>query len=110
VQPPGLPADDPAWAKDDALALLVALEGTIIAVVQVDAYVVPYGRQEVIHSGRRATYSHRLRERASDFAQRSRHSASEFISAGTSDELYVLFFSDQDDAEAAHGTAIVRAG
>jgi hypothetical protein len=110
VQPPGLPVGDLAWVKDDGLAVLRALEGTHVAVLQVDAYAVPYGRQEVIHTGRRAGYLYRLGERASEFAERSRQSATDFISAGASDELFVLLFSDQDDAEAGHGTAAVRAG
>jgi hypothetical protein len=110
MQPPGLPPGDLAWARDDALALLTALEGTPIAVLQADAYVLPYGQQEVIHTGRRVSYFYQLGERASDFARRSRQSAAEFINAGASDELFVLIFSDQDDAEAGHGTAKVRAG
>jgi hypothetical protein len=110
VQPPGLPARDLAWSRDDALVVLTALEGSIIAVLQVDAYVVPYGQREVIHSGRRATYMYRVGEGASEFAERTRHAAGEFINAGAADELFVLLFSGQDDAEAGHGTATVRAG
>jgi hypothetical protein len=86
VQPPGLPAGDFAWSIDEALAVLTVLEGSKIAVLQVDAYVVPYGQQEVIHTGRRIGFLYQLGERASDFARRSRLSAAEFINAGSRDE------------------------
>ena len=110
VQPPGLQAGDVAWSGDDALVVLAALEGSIVAILQVDAYVVPFGQQEVIPTGRRASYLHRLGERALDFAQRSRRAAAAFIDAGSRDELFVLLFSGQDEAEAGHGTARVKAG
>jgi hypothetical protein len=110
VQPPGLPAGDFAWPRDDALGVLKALEGSIIAVLQVDAYVIPYGQQAVIHTGRRAGFIYQRGERASEFAHRSRRSAAEFISAGSRDELFVMLCSGQDDAEAGHGTATVRTG
>ena len=110
MQPPGLPVGDSAWSKDDALVLLMTLEGTPIAVLHVDSYVLlPYGQGEVIHTGRRASYSYGLGERTLEFAQRSRHACGGFINVGANDELYVLFFSEQDDAEAGHGT-VVRAG
>lgn len=110
VQPDGLPPGDLAWSRDDALAVLAALEGTIVAVLQVDAYVVPYGHRDVIPTGRRASYLHLPAERALEFAQRSRRSAAEFIEAGSNDELFVLLFFDQDDADAGYGRAKASAG
>jgi len=109
VQPPGLPEGDFAWSRDDALVVLETLEGSIIAVFEVNVYVVPFGHQDVIDTGRRVTYDYRVGELAVQFAQRSRQAARDFIDAGSSDELFVLFFSGQDDAEAGHGTAKVRA-
>ena len=110
VQPPGLPDGDFAWSRDDALVVLETLEGSIIAVFQVDVYVVPFGHHEVIHAGRRASYDYHVGELALQFAQRSRQLAQDFISAGSSDEVFVLLFSGQDDAEAGHGTSNARAG
>jgi hypothetical protein len=110
VQPPGLPEGDWAWSRDDALAVLGTLEGSIIAVFQVDVYVVPFGHHEVLHTGRRATYNYYVGERALEFANRSRHLAQEFIAGGSTDELFVLIFSGQDDAEAGHGTFEIKAG
>lgn len=110
VQPPGLPPGDLAWSRDDALLVLDALEGSVVAIVQVDAYVVPFGQQEVIPTGRRAGYVYMLGERAADFARRSRQLAAEFIGAGTPDELFALRFSDQDDAESGYGTARIKVG
>lgn len=107
VQPPGLPVGDSAWSKDDALALLATLDASPVAVLHVDSYVLlPYGQGEVIHTGRQATYSYGLGERTLQFAQRSRESASEFIRVGESDELFVLLFSNQDDAEAGYGSVV----
>ena len=110
VQPPGLPESDPAWSRDDALVVLKTLEGSIIAVFQVDVYVVPFGHHDVIPTGRSASYDCNVGELALKFAERSRHLAQEFIAAGSGDELFVLIFSGQDDAEAGHGTFKVRAG
>jgi hypothetical protein len=110
VQPPGLPEGDDAWTQHDALGVLETLAGSIIAVIQVDVYVVPFGHREVIHTGRRASYSYNAGELAFEFAQRSRQLAEEFIKAGSSDELFVLVFSRQDDAEVGRGTFSVRAG
>jgi hypothetical protein len=73
-------------------------------------YVVPFGHQDVIPTGRRATYTYNKGELALQFAERSRQLAGEFVRAGTSDELFVLYFSDQDNVEAGHGTFKVRAG
>lgn len=110
VQLPGLPEDDVAWSKDDAHAVLTALDGWVVAVLQADAYFIPFGQQEVIHTGRRASYVYQLGERALEFALRSRHAAAEFIDAGAPEELFVLLFSDQDDADAGYGTVAVKAG
>jgi hypothetical protein len=110
VQPPGLPEGDLAWSQDDALAVLKTLEGSITAVFQVDVYMVPFGHHDVIPTGRRASYDYNIGELALRFAERSRHLAQEFIAAGSSDELFVLTFSGQDDAESGHGTFKVRAG
>jgi hypothetical protein len=110
MQPPGLPEGDSAWSRDDALVVIETLEGSIIAVLQVDVYVMPFGHQEVIHTGRCASYDYNMGELALQFAQRSRHLAQEFVSAGSGDELFVLLFSGQDDADAGHGTFKVRAG
>lgn len=110
VQPNGLPPGDLAWSRNDALAVMAALEGTIVAVLQVDAYVVPYGHHDVIPTGRRASFLHLPGERALEFAQRSRQAVTEFVEAGTHDELFVLLFSGQDDADAGYGRARARAG
>jgi hypothetical protein len=110
LQPPGLPEGNPAWSQDDARLVLEALEGSITAVFQVDAYVVPFGHHEVIHTGRRATYGYNVGELALHFAARSRRLAQEFIAVGSSDQLFVLLFSEQDDAEAGHGNFRIRAG
>ena len=90
-------------------ALMMAF-GSMVAVLQVDAYFIPFGQQEVMHTGRRAAYVYLLGERALEFAQRSRRAATEFIDAGAPDELFVLLFSDQDDADAGYGTRAVNAG
>jgi hypothetical protein len=110
LHPAGLPDGDLAWSRDDGLAALAALAGSIVAVFQVDVYVVPFGHQDVIPTGRRATYTYNKGELALQFAERSRQLAGEFVRAGTSDELFVLYFSDQDNVEAGHGTFKVRAG
>ena len=110
MQPPGLPVGEPAWSQEDALTVLTVLEGTIIAVLQVDVYVRPFGRQELIHTGRRVSYDYRVGEQAVEFAVRSRELAAEFIAAGSRDELFVLLFSGQDDAEAGYGTVDLKAG
>jgi hypothetical protein len=55
---------------------------------------------EVVPTGRRALYLYQPGERASEFAQRTRQSAVEFINEGSLEELFVLLFSDQDDADA----------
>ncbi len=110
VQPPGLPDGEFAWFGHDALAVLAALEGSIVAVRHVEAYVVIFGHMEVTHAGRRATYTYEVGESAVHFAQRSRQLAHAFIDAGSSDELFVFVFSGQDDAEAGYGTFAVRAG
>lgn len=108
VQPPGLPEGDWAWPQADALAALETLAGSIVAVFQVEVYVVPFGHQDVLHTGRRASYTHNVGELALQFAERSRQLAAEFIKTGASDELFVLYFSGQDDAEAGHGTFNIR--
>lgn len=110
VQPPGLPKGQTAWSKPDAAAVLHALEGTIVAVVHVDAYVVIFGHLEVAPTGRRQSYGYEVGESAIQFAHRSRSLAQAFIKSGTDDELFVLAFSGQDDAEAGHGSFAVRAG
>jgi len=110
VQPPGLPDGDFAWTLDDALAVLETLAGTVIAVLQVEAYVVLFGHQDVVPTGRRAIYAWNPGELAAHFAQRSRQAAEEFIRAGSRDEIFAIVFSGQDDAEAGHGTAKLRAG
>ena len=105
VQPPGLPDGDLGWSRDDALAVLESLEGSIVAVLQVDIYAMPFGQHEVIHTGRQATFIHHVGELAIDFAVRSRHQAAELIAASTADELFVLYFSGQDDAASAYGSS-----
>lgn len=110
MQPPGLPEGDVAWSTDDALTALAELEGTVIAVLHVDAYVVIFGHLEVTPTGRRASYTYEAGESAAQFALRSRQLARQFVRSGSSDELFVLVFSGQDDAEAGHGTFKVRAG
>jgi hypothetical protein len=110
VQPPGLPAGELAWSRDDALLVLAALEGTIVAILQIDAYVVPYGQPVVIPTGRRAIYVYLPGERAAEFARRSRQLAADFVRAGSPDELFALVFSGQDDAEEGHGTAWIKVG
>lgn len=110
MQPPRLPDGDWAWSQSDALEALSALEGSTVAVFQVEVYVIPFGQQEVIGTGRRASYTYDAGELALQFASRSRQSARDFIATGSRDELFVLLFSGQDDAEAGHGAFRVRAG
>ena len=110
LRPPGLPDGDWAWSQGDAETALESLAGSVVAVLQVDVYVVPFGQQEVIPTGRRATFSYNRGELALQFAHRSRQLSDEFIRAGAADELFVLYFSGQDSAEAGHGTFRVRAG
>ena len=110
VRPPGLPDGDWAWSQDDARLALASLAGSIVAVFQVDVYAMPFGQREVIHTGRIASCFYHPGELALQFAERSRHLAGEFIDTGSSDELFVLYFSDQDDAEAAYGSSNARAG
>ena len=110
VQPPGLPEGDWAWSLDSGVAALQALVGTAVAVFEVEAYVVPFGRVEAIPTGRRRTFGYDKGELALQFAERSRRLASEFMTAGSPDELFVFCFSGQDDAESGHGTFKVRAG
>jgi hypothetical protein len=109
VQPPGLPDGDVAWSRDDALVALEALEGSVVAVLQVDIYAIPFGQHEVIHTGRQATFVHHVGELANDFAVRSRRQAAELISAAAADELFVLYFSGQDDAAAGYGESTAAA-
>lgn len=109
VQPPGVPDGDWAWSQEDARLVLASLAGTIVAVFQVDVYAMPFGQREVIHTGRSVRYFYQPGELALRFAERSRQLAGELIAAGASDELFVLYFSDQDDAEAAFGSS-ARAG
>ena len=103
-QPPGLPEGDWAWSQDDARLALASLAGSVVAVFQVHTYAVPFGQHEVIHTGRGASYTHHAGELALQFAERSRRMAGEFVDAGSSDELFVFWFSGQDDAEATYGT------
>lgn len=110
IQPAGLPEGDWAWVRDSALAALQALTGTAIAVFQVESYVMPFGQPEALPTGRRRTWGYDRGELALQFAERSRQQAAEFINAGAADELFVLWFSGQDDAESAHGQYKVRAG
>lgn len=110
LQPPGLPPGEVAWSQDDALIGLAALDGSIVAVIQVDVYVAPFGQQELVFTGRRATYIYEIGERASEFAQRSRRAAAEFIRAGTTDELFVIHFSGQDDAESGRAMGGLKVG
>jgi hypothetical protein len=110
VRPRGLPDGDWAWSQDDARLALASLAGSIVAVFQADAYAMPFGQREVIHTGRSASYFHHPGELALQFAERSRQLAGEFVDTGSSDELFVLYFSDQNDAEAAYGSSNARAG
>jgi hypothetical protein len=110
LYPAGLPDGDSAWVRDDALRALAALGGSIVAVFQVDVYVVPFGHHDVIPTGRRIVSTYHAGELALQFAERSRHLAEAFIRTGASDELFVLLFSGQDDAEEGHGTYKRRAG
>jgi hypothetical protein len=99
-----MPEGEWAWSRDDARAALASLEGSIVAVFEVEVYAIPFGQHEVIHTGRRATYFYRSGELALQFAERTRQEADEFIDAGSNDELFVLHFSGQDDTESAHGS------
>ena len=110
VRPLGLPEGEWAWGKDDARLALTSLAGSIVAVFQVEVYVMPFGQPEVIHAGRSASYFYHLGELAAQFAERSRQMAGEFIETGSSDELFVLYFSGQDDAEASSGSFKVGTG
>jgi hypothetical protein len=104
VQPPGVPDDTWAWSRDAAQAALASLEGSIVAVLEVEVYLMPWGHLQAVHTGRRATYFYRSGELALEFAERTRQEANGFVGAGARDELFVLHFSDQDDAESAHGS------
>lgn len=108
VHPPGVPEDTWAWSRDAAHEALASLEGSIIAVMEVEAYLVPWGQRQAIPTGRRATYFYRSGELAHEFAKRTRQEANDFVGTGGRDELFVLHFSGQDDAESAHGH--VRSG
>lgn len=101
---PGIPEGEWAWSRHDARAALTSLAGSLVAVIEVEVYVMPYGQREVVHTGRRATYFYRAGELALQFAERTRKEADEFVGAGSRDELFVLHFSDQDEAESAHGS------
>lgn len=106
MQPPGLEDDELwAWSQPDARVALASLVGTIVAVYQVDVYVAPFGQEAVVFSGRQAIYCHQPGETALQFAARSRHAADEFVRDGARDELFVFYFSDQDDADSGFGMA-----
>lgn len=104
LRPQGIPEGEWAWSQDDARAALASLAGSLVAVMEVEVYVVPTGQRHVVHTGRRATYFYRAGELALQFAERTRQEAGQFADAGSRDELFVLHFSDQDDAESAHGS------
>ena len=110
LRPDGLSPGELAWSRNDAYDVLSALANSTIAVIGVDAYGVPFGQHLVIPTGRRAVYAYAPGELALDFARRSRQMAEVFIRAGSPDELFVLNFSGQDDAEAGHGVFKVQAG
>jgi hypothetical protein len=110
VQPPGIPDGWWAWCQGDARLALASLGGSIVAVCQVDAYVVPFGQIEAIHTGRRASYFYQPGELALRFAERTRQLADGFVAAGERDELFVLHFSTQDEADAAYGPTRIAAG
>ncbi len=103
VQLPGMDDDDWAWGQADAREALASLTGTIVAVFDVDVYVVPHGQDAAVHTGRRASYFYRTGEQALQFAERSRHDADRFIADSSRGELFVLEFSGQDEAEPAYG-------
>lgn len=104
LRPQGIPDGEWAWSRDDARAALASLAGSLVAVIEVEVYVIPTGQHQVIHTGRGATYFYRAGELALQFAERTRQEADQFVDAGSRDELFVLHFSDQDDAESAHGS------
>jgi hypothetical protein len=110
VQPLGLPEGDWGWSRSDGRVALDSLAGSIVAVFQVDVYAMPFGHREVIPTGRRASYLYHPAELALHFAERSRQMAGQFIDAGSSDELFVLYFTGQDDGEAAYGSSNARTG
>jgi hypothetical protein len=104
VQPPGLPEGWWAWCQEDARLALSSLAGSTVAVYRVDVYAMPFGRIEVIDTGRGASYFYQAGELALQFAERSRQLADAFVASGERDELFVLHFSTQDEADAAYGS------
>ena len=108
VHPPGVPEEAWAWSREGAQEALASLDGSIVAVMEIEVYLMPWGQRQAIPTGRRATYFYRSGELAHEFAKRTRKEANDFVGAGGRDELFVLHFSGQDDAESAQGN--VRSG
>ncbi|HMG34878.1 MAG TPA: Imm40 family immunity protein [Blastocatellia bacterium] len=87
-----------AWEKATAIRVLSSLNGTKVAVAEVDVYVIePWGPTETEESW---ISFRQPGQTATDYAETSRRWATQFISEhkGGDETLYLLWFDDQRDA------------